>query len=245
MTGYSIYRKGTLAGTVAGSTTSFTDTGLTASTTYSYTVVAFDAAQNKSAASGALSVTTPAASSGPTVPGTPTLTSDTETTATIAWHASTSSAGISSYKIYRNGTLAGTVAGTTTAFTDTGLKAYTSYSYTVIALDANQKQSAASAALVIKTPDLTPPTTPTNVTLVSKTSTSVTIKWTASTDNVSVAGYDIYRNGIDIGWVGQGITTFTDSKLLANTTYKYQVVAWDETYDFSALSSSLSVTTAA
>jgi len=245
VTGYDIYRNAKLAGTVNGTTTSFTDAGLTASTKYSYTVVAFDAAQNKSAASGALSVTTAAASAGPTVPGTPTLTSDTETTATIAWGPSTDSAGITAYKIYRNGTLAGSVSGTTTTFTDTGLKAYTTYSYTVIAVDANQKQSAASAALVIKTPDTTPPTVPAGLALVSKTSTTVTIKWTASTDNVLVAGYDIYRNGVDVGWVGQGITTFTDSNLAPSTTYKYQVAAWDETYDFSALSSGLSVTTAA
>ncbi len=246
VTGYNVDRNGVLAGTVSGTTTSFTDTGLTAGKTYSYTVVAFDAAQNKSSSSGALSVTTPSSTTtGPTIPGTPTLTSDTQSTVTIAWGASSDSVALSSYKIYRGSALAGTVSGTTTTFTDTGLSAYTSYSYTVVAVDVNQKQSAASAALIVKTPDTTPPTAPTNLALVSKTSTTVTIKWTASTDNVNVSGYDIYRNGVDSGWVGQGVTTFTDTKLTPGSTYKYQVAAWDETYDFSALSASLSVTTAA
>jgi chitodextrinase len=54
--GYRVYRGGTLAGTT--STPSFTDTGLTASTQYSYTVVAYDAAGNVSPASSAVSATT-------------------------------------------------------------------------------------------------------------------------------------------------------------------------------------------
>jgi hypothetical protein len=60
--GYLIFRGGTQVGTSA--TTSYTDTGLTASTAYSYTVKARDAANNVSAASSAVSVTTPAGGGG-------------------------------------------------------------------------------------------------------------------------------------------------------------------------------------
>ncbi|WP_395360663.1 glycosyl hydrolase family 8 [Streptomyces sp. YH02] len=66
VTGYNVYRGGTLVGTSTGP--SYTDTGLTASTSYSYTVKARDAAGNLSAASNTLSVTTPGAGSGPAVP---------------------------------------------------------------------------------------------------------------------------------------------------------------------------------
>ncbi|WP_338496229.1 glycosyl hydrolase family 8 [Streptomyces sp. SJL17-4] len=66
VTGYNVYRGGTLVGTSTG--LSYTDTGLTASTSYSYTVKARDAAGNLSAASNTLSVTTPGAGSGPAVP---------------------------------------------------------------------------------------------------------------------------------------------------------------------------------
>jgi cellulose 1,4-beta-cellobiosidase len=62
VTGYDVFRGTTLAGTVTG--TSFTDTGLTASTSYSYTVKALDAAGNVSAASAAVSATTAASGGG-------------------------------------------------------------------------------------------------------------------------------------------------------------------------------------
>jgi chitodextrinase len=62
VTGYNVYRGSTLVGSTAGTT--FTDTGLAASTQYSYTVKAFDAAGNLSAASSAVSATTSASSGG-------------------------------------------------------------------------------------------------------------------------------------------------------------------------------------
>ncbi|WP_254705681.1 glycosyl hydrolase family 8 [Streptomyces vilmorinianum] len=66
VTGYDLYRGGNLVGSTTG--TSYTDTGLTASTSYSYTVKARDAAGNRSAASNTLGVTTQATGSGPAVP---------------------------------------------------------------------------------------------------------------------------------------------------------------------------------
>ncbi|MEV7116841.1 glycoside hydrolase family 6 protein [Kitasatospora griseola] len=62
VTGYDVYRGGALAGSTAG--TSYTDTGLTASTAYSYTVKARDAAGNVSPASAALVATTKASGGG-------------------------------------------------------------------------------------------------------------------------------------------------------------------------------------
>src|SRR5262249_32544591 len=59
VTGYRVMRNGSLL-TTLGNLTTFQDTGLTASTTYSYRVLAFDAAGNASAQSGAASATTQA-----------------------------------------------------------------------------------------------------------------------------------------------------------------------------------------
>jgi len=68
VTGYNIYRGGTKI--KSSNTNSYSDTGLAASTTFTYTVAAFDADGNTSAQSGSASATTPAASSGGGIPST-------------------------------------------------------------------------------------------------------------------------------------------------------------------------------
>ncbi len=79
----------------------------------------------------------------------------------------------------------------------------------------------------VTTPDTTPPTTPGTPNLSSATSTAATITWTASTDNVAVTGYSIYRNGTLAGTVSGGTKSFTDTGLTVKTTYSYTVVAFD------------------
>ena len=64
--GYQIYRNGTLVQTIFGSATTFTDGQLNPSTSYTYSVAAFDAAGNISSNSTTASATTPAGPSNPT-----------------------------------------------------------------------------------------------------------------------------------------------------------------------------------
>ncbi|MFB9330038.1 fibronectin type III domain-containing protein [Paenibacillus aurantiacus] len=89
--------------------------------------------------------------------------------------------------------------------------------------------------------DTTSPSVPANLTSPSKTSTSVSLSWTASTDNVAVTGYDILRNGSVVG--SSTGTTYTDTGLSANTAYTFAVKAKDAAGNASAASSSISVTT--
>jgi hypothetical protein len=96
--------------------------------------------------------------------------------------------------------------------------------------------------------DTTPPSTPTNLnaTTVAQTSVSpglVNLTWSASTDNVAVASYRIYRNGTQIATVGPQ-TSYSDSTTAPSTTYSYQVQAVDWKGNASGLSTPpLSVTT--
>jgi hypothetical protein len=78
----------------------------------------------------------------PTAPSNLAVSSTTGTTASLAWTASTDNAGVTGYKIYRNGTEVGTSAAN--AFTDAGLAPQTTYTYTVKAFDAAGNLSAAS-----------------------------------------------------------------------------------------------------
>jgi endoglucanase len=96
------------------------------------------------------------------------------------------------------------------------------------------------------TPDTQPPTTPANLRVTTTTSSTVTLAWDASTDDVSgVTGYQVFR-GTGTTPVGtpSGLT-FTDTGLAASTTYSYTVRAVDGTGKVSAASAAVNGTTTA
>ncbi|WP_162463282.1 galactose-binding domain-containing protein [Paenibacillus psychroresistens] len=89
--------------------------------------------------------------------------------------------------------------------------------------------------------DTTAPTAPTSLASPSKTATSVNLSWTASTDNVGVTSYDVYKNGASPVNVS-GISA-TISGLTASTAYAFTVKAKDAAGNVSAASSALNITT--
>jgi chitodextrinase len=181
----------------------------------------------------------------PTVPTGLASSNVTSSNATISWTASTDNVGVTGYKIYRGGTQVGT--STSTSFTDSNLSASTAYSYTIAAYDAAGNTSAQSAAQTVTTSALTtdtqPPSVPSNLVASNITSSGATISWTASTDNVGVTGYKIYRGGTQVGTSAS--TSFSDLNLAPSTAYAYTVAAFDAAGNTSAQSAAKSVTTQA
>jgi chitinase len=89
--------------------------------------------------------------------------------------------------------------------------------------------------------DTTPPSAPTNLAASATTSSSVSLSWSASTDNVGVTGYQIFRGSTNVA-TSTG-TSFTDTGLAASTTYTYTVKARDAAGNVSAASNQISATT--
>src|SRR5438046_1238841 len=92
-------------------------------------------------------------------------------------------------------------------------------------------------------PDTTPPTVPTGLTASAVSSSQINLSWTASSDNVGVSGYRVYRNGTQIATTGA--TSFANTGLSPSTTYSYTVAAYDAAGNLSAQSSPASATTPA
>ncbi|HWT73903.1 MAG TPA: glycosyl hydrolase family 18 protein [Mobilitalea sp.] len=91
--------------------------------------------------------------------------------------------------------------------------------------------------------DTTPPSQPQNLKAVAVTNTSVSIAWNASTDNVKVTGYNIYKNSTLIG--STIYTTYQVNNLSPSTSYQFYVKAKDAAGNTSLASSTLTVTTKA
>jgi len=231
VTTYKIYRNGTQVGT--SSTPSYTDNGLTPATNYSYTVAAADAAGNTSAQSTALATSTTPDTTAPSVPAGLTVGTRNLTSIQFTWTASTDNVAVTVYNVYRGGTLIGT--STTPTYTDNALTPGTNYSYTVSAGDAAGNFSAQSTALATSTlADTVAPSVPANLNSTGQTPTTISLSWSASTDNVSVAGYKLYRGGVLIAT--QPGLTYTDTGLTSGTSYSYTVAAYDAVGNTSAQS---------
>ncbi|GAA4878485.1 fibronectin type III domain-containing protein [Kitasatospora terrestris] len=179
----------------------------------------------------------------PTVPGSLASTGKTANSVSLSWTASTDNVGVTAYDVYQGGALVTTVTGTSA--TVGGLAANTAYTFTVKARDAAGNASAASNALTVTTNptggDTQAPTAPGSLASTAKTTSSVSLSWTASTDNVGVTAYDVYR-GSTLATTVTG-TSATVGGLAANTAYTFTVKARDAAGNTSAASNALTVTT--
>jgi chitodextrinase len=141
---YYIVRNNVTIAQTSGTVTTYSDTTVSPSTTYSYYVVAKDAAGNASGPSNTASVTTPPApdTTPPSAPTNLTATAVSSSQINLSWGASTDNVGVTGYDIYQNGIRIATVS--TTSYGSTGLSPSTTYSYYVIARDAAGNSSPAS-----------------------------------------------------------------------------------------------------
>lgn len=240
---------GNVLHTTAG-TYSLPITGLTANTTYSgntgssagFTIKAYDNANNYSAATVRLAVTTTNGTTVDTIaPTTPTnLVSPTKTTSSVSlsWTGSTDNSGVvAGYNVYLNGSQSpvNTALIPSTSFIVNGLSASTAYTFAVRAFDVAGNSSTSSSSLSVTTnanttSDVSAPTRPTGLSATNITSSSFTLNWATSTDDTLSASqihYDVYGssqacnvNAI-AGYCGAvtGATSMQISGLLPSTTY--------------------------
>jgi chitodextrinase len=239
---------------------SFANSGLAASTSYTYRVRATDAAGNLSAYSNTATATTLAGAdtTPPTAPSNLTATAASSSQINLSWTASTDNVGVTGYLVERcEGAACNNftqiAAPAASNFNDTGLTASTSYSYRARATDAAGNLSAYSNTATATTSagaDTTPPTAPSNLTATAASSSQINLSWTASTDNVGVTGYRVERcEGAACNNFAQiaapTATTFNDTGLTASTSYSYRARATDAAGNLSTYSNVASATTSA
>lgn len=173
------------------------------------------------------------------------VTGTTSSTVSLSWSAATDNIAVTSYDIYMNGVFKTSVSSSNLTATITGLSASTVYSFYVVAKDAAVNSSPASTTVngttTIVIPDMEIPTAPTNLAVTGSSSSTVSLSWTASTDNIGVTSYDVYVNSTFKTTVSG--TTAIVNGLTPVTTYSFYVVAKDAAGNSSAQSNSVNGTT--
>ena len=104
--------------------------------------------------------------------------------------------------------------------------------------ESNETNNKLSGTLTV---DTTAPTVPSGLSAVAASSTQINLSWKASTDKVGVAGYKIFRDGLQVGT--SGTTTYSDMGLTPITSYNYTVSAYDKAGNTSGKSTSVTAKT--
>lgn len=220
------------------------DTTTATNGNHTLTAIAKDAANNSTTSTGitvnvdnaapTASITAPA--NGASVSGNYTVTA----TATD----NTGGSGVAKVEFYLDGTLASTANNSPYSFTwNTQSGSIGSHTLTAKAYDkAPTPNVGTSSAVNVTVTDSTAPSTPTSLHTTATTASTVTLAWTASTDNVGVTGYKVSRNGTLLQTISGSTLTYGDNGLGSNTTYTYTVVAVDAAGNNSS-AATLSVTT--
>ncbi|WDT81372.1 MAG: DNRLRE domain-containing protein [Candidatus Manganitrophus sp.] len=245
VTGYRIYRNGTQVGTTT--LLNYSNAGLAADTAYSYTVAAYDAAGNLSVQSAAVSTRTlpPPDTTAPVISGI-VAGSITANGALISWSTNEPADTQVEYgttTAYGASTVIVSTLLTAHSQILTGLNPATTYQYRVKSKDAagNLATSGNGTFTTVALPDTTAPSVPGNLLASVLSAVQINLTWGASTDNVGVVGYRVYRNGVQVGTTST--PGYSDTGLLAATLYSYRVAAYDAAGNVSAQSPAINATT--
>ncbi|SFS78769.1 endonuclease [Lutibacter maritimus] len=287
---YDIYVDGIYHAT--STATSYTVTGLTALTIYSFTIIAKDAAGNSSAASDAVNGTTIATPSICASETFDTIGASNSSYTTVTWTGDnggswsatdartdqvlngkaitirngaitspTTVNGIANltvttqlvftgtsgtFDVKVNGNLIGTIPYDATEQTTT-ISGINTSGNVIITIDGNSTTSNRvifddiSWSCYSGVADTEAPTAITDLNAASVTNTTALLSWSASTDNIGVSQYDIYKNGVYLTSVATN--SYNVTALTANTSYHFTVYAKDAAGNTSEVSNTLSITT--
>jgi ABC-type transport system substrate-binding protein len=234
VTGYNVYVSGARVATTRTTTQALED--LACGTAYDLGVEAFDAAGNVSERTGVRATTADCPDTqAPTAPTNLRVVATGPRSISLAWDASTDNVGVAGYRAVASWTMGTMTFGattTTTSVTISGLPCEVVYAVGVVAFDAAGNTSVLDLThtnVFVPCPDTQAPTVPSDLRLTASSGNSLTVAWTASTDNVGVSGYRVYLGDGLAPAATTHATTATLTGLTCGTSYDIGVVAFDAT----------------
>jgi hypothetical protein len=168
----------------------------------------------------------------------------TTSSVTVTWttnEPSTSQVDYGPTTAYGTTTTLDTALVTSHSVTLNGLTANATYNLRVHSSDSLGTEGASANTTFII--DTNAPSIPSSLTATAVSSSQINLSWTASTDNVAVTGYQVFRDGNLIATVAS--TSYSNTGLVAGTNYVYTVKAVDAAGNVSLASGSANATTLA
>jgi len=228
---------------------SYTASGLSANTTYSFTISSYN---NKGESNQSLSVSATTFTNLPAAPTGLYASADSSSSISLSWDTVPSATG---YYVYKSSSATGTFYKATTSliyttyYTDSSLSANTTYYYKVSAYNSFGEGPQSYSYVSATTDNISVPNPPSSITATAQSSSSIYISW-YSVSNAT--GYYVYRSSSATGTYSKITssyvynTYYTDTLLSANTTYYYKVSSYNSSgesslstyYDYATTSSS-------
>ncbi|MBU5334082.1 S8 family serine peptidase [Anaerocolumna aminovalerica] len=147
----------------------------------------------------------------------------------LVWDSSADNVGVEGYKVYKNDICIGQTDKTEYFYSE--LKTGEIYRFYITAYDKAGNESFKSDIINLPTDypnlkeDKQPPTTPNNLTIVIVSGSAILLTWNVSSDDNGIEGYEIYKNGIILGFVKEN--SFIDYEFNFKSNDRYTVVAVD------------------
>jgi hypothetical protein len=243
-TGFKIERKTGSAGTyaqiatVGANVTSFSNPGLSASTTYYYRVRANNSAGDSAYSNEAYATT---AAGIPAAPSGLTASAVSSSQINLAW--TDNSSNETGFKIERKTGSGGTYAQIATvgvnvaSYSNTGLSATTTYYYRVRSYNASGDSAYSNEAYATTPSAQNVPTAPSGLTATKAATSQINLSWTDNSNNET--GFKIERKTgtggtySQIATVGGSVVSYSNTGLSNGTVYYYRVRAYNSAGDSS------------
>src|SRR5690348_10343727 len=248
LTGYKIERSVnggswyTIVSNTGSTGTTYSDTGLSPSTTYTYrvsaiTILLVSSPSNTASATTASPVTVSQPPTGLTA------SADSFSQITLNWNAPSNNGGsaIIGYKIARSSdggstwsTIVSNTGSTSTTYSNSGLSPNTTYSYRVYAINSVGTSSPSNTASATTLIQVLAPQSPTGLSATAISSSQINLSWTAPSNNggSAITGYKIEQStnsgstwSVIVSNTGSTGTTYSNVGLAASTSYAYRVSA--------------------
>ena len=218
-TGYKILRNDEEIATLDENTTTYTDTNLSANTTYTYVIVALNEEGENSGEP--FTVTTKEKIIELSAPANLTFIEITPHSVTLSWEDTNDNE--TGFKVIRDGEVIATLEANSTTYTDTNLTAGKEYEYQVVATNGETDSPPISEKVIT---DRGVPNEISDLKAEINGSESITLIWKDNSDNET--GFKVIRDGEIIATLEANSTTYTDTNLSPDSEYEYAVVAFND-----------------